>query len=593
MIPRGASLRSLIGIAFAGGLAIAASLGAQAPVPPPLPAPPSGQASAQTPPATPPTAPPAIQSAAPDTVVAIPATASPSPLTDSASLVVQNRVVFIFRAPFGSRTARERAEDASRRIAAIADEDASDSIAMRPIAQGMLVSVGQRGVFTVTPADIDSLGGETLASASRQAVQRLEVALVAEREQRSLSHLLTATAFSIIATLLFLAVLRLLRKGQAFALDHMPTVAGPRIPRLAVGGFTLLNAEQILAFLRRMVELFAWGFGLFAAYLWLTYVLTRFPYSAPWGEALGTYLITTIRNLALGALRAIPGLFTVVVIFVSTRFLTRLIAGFFAAVESGGVNVAWVHADTAQPTRRLLSALLWLFALVVAYPYLPGSGSDVFKGVSVFVGIVLSLGSSGVVSQAMSGLVLMYSRALKPGDYVRIGDTEGTVAELGMLSTKIRTNKDEEVTLPNGVVVGTTTKNFSRLASEQGVVLYTSITIGYDVPWRQVHAMLQAAARRTEGIGADPPPFVLQTALSDWYVEYQLNVRLNEPQRRARVLSELHANIQDVFYENGVDILSPHFEGDHVRPTVVGIPRERWYAPGLGSVGGDGAGQGG
>jgi small-conductance mechanosensitive channel len=505
---------------------------------------------------------------------------SPGSSADTASLVVQNRVVFVFRAPFGSRTARERADDASRRIAALAESESSDSIAARLIAQGMLVAVGERGVFTITPADIDSIAGETLGSASRGAVERLQVALVAEREQRSLSHLATAIAFSIIATVLFLAVLRLLRRGQQFALERMPTVAGPRIPRLAVAGFTLLNAEQILAFLRRMVEVLAWGLGLFAAYLWLTYVLTRFPYSAPWGEALGAYLITTIRNLALGALGAIPGLFTVVLIFLSTRFLTRLVGGFFAAVESGGVSVPWVHVDTAQPTRRLLSALLWMFALVVAYPYLPGSGSDVFKGVSVFVGIVLSLGSSGVVSQAMSGLVLMYSRALKPGDYVRIGETEGTVAELGMLSTKIRTNKDEEVTLPNGVVVGTTTKNFSRLASERGVVLYTAVTIGYDVPWRHVHEMLIAAARRTEGIGGDPPPFVLQTALSDWYVEYQLNVRLNEPQRRARVLSDLHANIQDVFYENGVDILSPHFEGDHVRPTVVGIPRERWYGTG-------------
>ena len=571
MMIRRASLRARIGICIIAGVGIACTLGAQAPVQPPPPAvPPAIQAAPAG----------ALEATQPplDTSAGVRVVVPPlRPAVDTASLVVQNRVVFVFRAPFGSRTARERADDAVRRIATLAESGTSDSIIARPIPQGMLVSVGQRGVFTITPADIDSIAGETLEAASRGAVERLQVALVAEREQRSLSHLATAIAFSIIATVLFLAVLRMLRKGQQFALEHMPTVAGPRIPRLAIAGFTLLNAEQILAFLRRMVEVLAWGLGLFAAYLWLTYVLTRFPYSAPWGEALGAYLITTIRNLALGALGAIPGLFTVVLIFLSTRFLTRLVGGFFAAVESGGVSVPWVHVDTAQPTRRLLSALLWLFALVVAYPYLPGSGSDVFKGVSVFVGIVLSLGSSGVVSQAMSGLVLMYSRALKPGDYVRIGDTEGTVAELGMLSTKIRTNKDEEVTLPNGVVVGTTTKNFSRLASERGVVLYTAVTIGYDVPWRQVHAMLITAANRTEGIGADPPPFVLQTALSDWYVEYQLNVRLNEPQRRTRVLSELHANIQDVFYENEVDILSPHFEGDHERPTVVGIPRERWF----------------
>lgn len=500
-------------------------------------------------------------------------------VADSAPLVVQNRTVFIFRAPLGSRTAHERAEEAARRVRALAEGSISDSVVARAIPQGMLIAVGERGVFTITPADLDSLSDETPESVSQAVVGRLRTALAAEREQRSLAHLLTAIGLSIIATILFLVILRLLRKGRQLALDHMPTVAGSRIPRLAVAGFTLLDAEQILAFLRRIVDLLAWGLGLFSAYLWLTYVLTRFPYSAPWGEALGAYLVTTMRDLTLGALGAIPGLFTVVIIFFATRFFTRLVGTFFSAVESGSVTVPWVHVDTAQPTRRLLSALLWLFALVVAYPYLPGSGSDVFKGVSVFVGVILSLGSSGVVSQAMSGLVLMYSRALKPGDYVRVGDTEGTVAELGMLSTKIRTNKDEVVTLPNGVVVGMTTKNYSRLAGERGVVLYTSVSIRYDVPWRQVHAMLHEAASRTSGLRTDPPPFVLQTALSDWHVEYQLNVRLDEPHRRMRVLSELHANIQDVFYENGVDILSPHFEGNHEHPPIAAIPKERWFGP--------------
>lgn len=561
------AFRRLPGLAIVAGLALAVSSGA-------LAVSSGAQAPANRPPVT------ARDGARAQPDSALPAVARAT-AADTAALVVQNRTVFVFRAPFGSRTARERAADAARRIRELAERGTSDSITARPIPQGILIAAGERGMFTVTPADLDPLDGETPQSASLAAAQRLRLVLAGEREQRNLAHLLSAVGFSVLATLLFLVLLRLLRKGRQLALEHMPTVAGPRIPRLALAGFTLLDAEQILAFLRRIVDLVAGGTGLFSAYLWLTYVLTRFPYSAPWGEALGTYLVTTIRDLVLAGLGAIPGLFTVVIIFFATRFSTRLIATFFSAVETGSVTVAWVHADTAQPTRRLLSALLWLFALVVAYPYLPGSQSNVFKGVSVFVGIVLSLGSSGVVSQAMSGLVLMYSRALKPGDYVRVGETEGVVAELGMLSTKIRTNKDEEVTLPNGVVVGMTTKNYTRLAAERGVVLYTSVAIRYDVPWRQVHAMLHEAASRTAALRTDPPPFVLQTALSDWHVEYQLNVRLDEPRRRMRVLSALHANIQDVFYENGVDILSPHFEGNHEHPPVTAISREQWYAPAL------------
>ncbi|HUF29942.1 MAG TPA: mechanosensitive ion channel domain-containing protein, partial [Gemmatimonadaceae bacterium] len=192
------------------------------------------------------------------------------------------------------------------------------------------------------------------------------------------------------------------------------------------------------------------------------------------------------------------------------------------------------------------------------------------------VGLMLSLGSSGLVNQAMSGLVLMYSRAFRPGDYVRVNDTEGTVAELGMLSTKIRTNKQELVTIPNAVLVATTTKNFSRIAdgvatgtAHDGVLLYTSVTIGYDAPWRQVHTLLIEAAGRTDGLRSDPRPFVRQSALADFYVEYQLNAHLEHPERRIQVLSDLHANIQDCFNEQGVQIMSPHYENDPAQPKIV------------------------
>jgi small-conductance mechanosensitive channel len=233
--------------------------------------------------------------------------------------------------------------------------------------------------------------------------------------------------------------------------------------------------------------------------------------------------------------------------------------------------------ETAQPTRRITNAVLWMLALVMVYPYLPGSDSPVFKGISVFVGLVISLGASGVVGQYLSGLVIMYSRALRVGDYVRVADHEGVVVALGMLSTKIRTNKREEVNIPNNLLVSTTTKNFSRLAGAEGVILYTTVTIGYDAPWRQVHAMLIEAAHRTPGLRTEPPSFVNQTALSDFYVEYQLNAHLERPEARIRVLADLHANIQDVFNEHGVQIMSPHYETDPADKKWV--PRERWHEP--------------
>jgi small-conductance mechanosensitive channel len=211
----------------------------------------------------------------------------------------------------------------------------------------------------------------------------------------------------------------------------------------------------------------------------------------------------------------------------------------------------------------------------VAYPYLPGSGTDVFKGVSVFTGLLLSLGASGVVNQVMSGLVVVYSRSVRAGEYVRVGDTEGTVTEIGMLSTKMLTRRKEEITIPNAVLVGTVTTNFSRQEKEGGAVVATSVTIGYDAPWRQVHAMLLMAAERTPGVLRDPGPRVLQRSLSDFFVQYDLLVRIEHAEERFIVLSELHSNIQDAFNEFGVQIMSPHFEGQP--EGRITVPRTKWF----------------
>ena len=495
---------------------------------------------------------------------------------DTAALVIQHRSVVVFRSPLGALSPADRAQAAARRIDAVGQRETTDSVVARPIPEGVLVSVGSQPIFTVTRADVDTLGGESFEATSQRSVRQLQAVMVAAREERSLTHIVTAVGFAIGATLIFLVALRLLRAGRRLLLNRLPT-AGVKLAGIAVGGFTLLSRENLLVFVRRLVDLVTWAAGLFMAYLWVAYVLTRFAYTRVWGEALGTYLTSTISRLATGAVAAIPGIFTIVLIFVAVRWIARVVSAFFDAVENESVEVPWVHRETAHPTKRIVIALLWLFAVVVAYPYIPGGGSDVFKGVSVFAGLVLSLGSSGIMSQAMSGLVLMYARALKPGDYVRVGEIEGTVTELGLLSTKIRTTKSEEVTLPNAIMVGAPVKNFSRGATESALLLYTSVTIGYDTPWRQVEGLLLNAARKTEGLRSDPPPFVLKTALSDFYIEYQVNAVVTTPANRIRVLDVLHANILDSFNEYGVQITSPHYMAEPARPAVV--PRERWHDP--------------
>jgi small-conductance mechanosensitive channel len=315
--------------------------------------------------------------------------------------------------------------------------------------------------------------------------------------------------------------------------------------------------------------------GLIVTYFAVTFILRQFPYTRPWGESMRSFMLDRVGALGLGMVHAVPALFTVLLIAIVARFVSRLLHLLFNAIEQRRLEVAWIHPETAQPTRRLVTALLWGFALVMAYPYLPGSETDAFKGASVFLGLVLSLGSSGFVNQIMSSFMITYSRALHVDDYVRIGEIEGTVMELGMLSTKIRTPRGEEVTLPNANVVSQTMTNYSVSEGVEGIYAATSVTIGYDTPWRQVESLLLMAAERTPEMRKSPPPAVRKSALEDFYVKYTLFVCPGRPRQRLAALSALHANILDVFNEYGVQIMSPNYEADPEGRKIV--PKEHWH----------------
>jgi small-conductance mechanosensitive channel len=351
--------------------------------------------------------------------------------------------------------------------------------------------------------------------------------------------------------------------------------ADERLRRLP-GGDEIVRTARLVELLRGVVRLLAVGVGLFLLYSWLTFSLRRFPVTRAWGETLRGFMLERLLDFAGGIVAAIPDLFTVALIVMATRVLLKLLGVAFEAAEAGRLTLPGVHPETAQTSRRLVSGLLWLFALALAFPYLPGSDTDAFKGVSVFVGLMVSLGSSGVVTQVMSGLTLTYSRALRAGDYVRIGEVEGTVTHLGGLSMKLRTGRNEEITIPNAVVVANQTTNYSRLADADGVFTPTSLTIGYDTPWRQVEAMLLEAAARTPGVRTTPAPRVRQLGLRDFYVEYVLLVALVEQSQRFTVLDRLHGHIQDAFNERGVQIMSPNYEADPEAPKIV--PRDKWFA---------------
>ncbi len=492
-------------------------------------------------------------------------------------LEFNNRTIVVFRTPFLNHTISERAEAAQRRIEVLADRTSGSTVTTRVIPQGIAVEIDGASVFFITAADVDDLGGSTLQSTADDAVRALSLALRETQEQASVRQLLKAVVLFALATLIYAGVLYGIVIGNRRLSERLSIALRAKVEKLKVAGVIAVHPRHFLNFTRRLVVVSAWLLGLFATYVWLTYVLRLFPYTRPWGEQLRGYLMGLLGSILRGIVHAIPGLVTVVVIFVITRSIVHLLDGFFQRVEAQHIRIGWLDQDTARPTRRIVAVVLWLFALVMAYPYLPGAQTDAFKGLSVLVGLMVSIGASSLVAQAASGMILMYSRTLRAGEYVKVADAEGTVAELGLFATRIQTGTGEELILPNAYIVANTTRNFSRTALGRGFVVQVTATIGYSTPWRQVHAMLLEAARRTKGILDDPPPYVIQSALSDFYVEYKLVAHAGPeaPAQRALAIGELNANIQDVFNEYGVQIMSPHYLGDPEHPLVV--PKERWF----------------
>jgi small-conductance mechanosensitive channel len=272
----------------------------------------------------------------------------------------------------------------------------------------------------------------------------------------------------------------------------------------------------------------------------------------------------------------IPNVIFLAIAAFVTRVILHAIKIFFARVESGAISIHGFDPEWSMPTYNLVRIAIIVFIIVVCYPYVPGSDSEAFKGISIFIGVLVSLGSSSAVSNLIAGYMLIYRRAFKTGDLVQINDVRGVITERRIQVTHMRTVKNEEIVIPNSIIINSSVMNYSTVARESGLILHTQVTIGYDTPWRQVNALLLVAAERTAGILKEPKPFVLQRSLDDFFVTYELNAYTDTPRNMLPLYSELHRHILDAFNEHGVQITSPHYEGDPSNLKVV--PKERWYA---------------
>lgn len=490
-------------------------------------------------------------------------------------LRIHNRDIVRLRATVGGFVPVMRAKDIGMRVNEILKKSATPpSVTIKPISQGVAFYLGENVAFALVYEDLDTTSGETIQQVSEEAERRLKVAIKESFEARSMAGLVESIVFASGATagfLVFLLIMHKMRVAFQGFVDHRRRFAMEAGERL-----TALTRITRSAY-RTFILLSVVGLELGVANLWLTFVLQRFPYTRPWGETFSRKALLLLLQVGSAIARALPGLTMVAIIMAACYVSTRAINKVFSSIKSGEITLQLIHPEVAAPTRRLVAAGIWIFGLVLAYPNLPGSQTDAFKGISVLLGLLVTLGSSGVFGQALCGILLMYSRAFKAGDYVSIDATEGVVIEVGALSTKIRTIKNEVVNIPNSVVVTTQTKNYSKLQKTTGVIVHTEVTIGYTAPWRQVEAMLLLAAEHTEGIRQSPAPFVLQTALGDYAVQYQLNAYLDRAEEKVPMLALLHRRIQDVFNEYGVQIMTPHYRRDPVEPQVV--PRVHWFDP--------------
>ncbi len=475
-----------------------------------------------------------------------------------------------------SLPAGDRAEAISRRLQDIADEPAItiDSIGIVPGPQGPEIRAAGRLIMAVTTMDAEREGVAPDLLAATHRIQFTD-AILRYRVERSPARLWQSTLASLATTAALIAavwLVRLLFRRLDVVLDRRYNA----LVQLAHGKVAdALRIAPLLSAMRGSSVTLRFVVMLVLGFIWLEVVLGQFPWTRWLSDDLAAFFLDPLGDILIGIADYIPKLLFLIVLAFVARFGLRMMRLYFAALERGTFSLPGFEPEWAIATYKIARVFVIGIALVMAYPYLPGAGSEALQGLSVFAGLVLSLGASSSVSNVIAGYITTFGRVLRVGDMIKVGDTTGTVSQIRLLTIRLRTIRNEEVTIPNGTLLNTNVINYSALSREHGLILQTEVRINYSVPWRQVHAMLLEAAGRTPVLMTEPPPFVLQRELGDFAVAYQLNVYKAEAKALVKAYSDLHQNVLDVFNEYGVQIMVPSYEGDPETPKIV--PREQWF----------------
>ncbi|MEI5998101.1 mechanosensitive ion channel family protein [Paraburkholderia bengalensis] len=494
---------------------------------------------------------------------------------ETAPVEIDGQLLFRVRG-VSSFPAEQRAEAIRGRIEKVAADASfpSDRLSTEVVENVTIIMAGEATLMIVSEADaqLEHTSRDHLATLH---LMRIKRAIDEYRQSRRGDALRKAGLYGAGATALLalvIAVLLVLNRWLDKALSQR--LKG-RVHAVGIQSFEILRSDTIWKAFHGLMLVTGVATIIVSAYAYLHYVLALFPWTRSISNSLFGLAAGAVEHIGKSVAASIPDILLLAVIYFLSRFVLRRLHNFFDAMTQKRVTFAQFEPEWALPTYKLVRVLVLAFALIIAYPYIPGSESAAFKGISIFIGLVLSLGSSTAISNLIAGYLMTYRRVFKVGDRVKVGDVTGEVIAIRLQVTHLRTVKNEEITIPNSQILNGDVTNFSSMAGTRGLIVHTTVGIGYETPWRQVEAMLHAAAARTSRVLREPQPFILLNKLGDFAVTYELNVYIREPHMIAQICADLHRHILDVFNEYGVQIMTPAYEGDPDEPKVV--PRAQWY----------------
>lgn len=466
--------------------------------------------------------------------------------------------LFYVHTSLGSFSPKQRAENAEEKIRLLYEDDQfnPDSLVVKP--QFGLQNICYQNEIITTISHTDALWlNADIDSLTANYHDRLKDRIVYFKDAYSFKNILLRIGYVLLTILILLLVLWSIRYGYRRTVLRLPSLSGMFVNGIKIRSYQLFSHRHIISGLKQILNTLRLILMLLVSYLALTFIFSIFPYTKTWTHTLLDLIWQPVRQIAVAIIRYIPNLVTIVIIILVARFVARIVRFFSLEVEKGNLHIKGFHKEWARPTYNILRFLVYAFSFIVLFPFLPGSGSEAFKGVSVFLGILFSIGSSSAVSNTIAGLVITYMRPFQTGDWIKVSEVTGCVMEKNALVTRIRTIHNEDITLPNSTILANHTVNYSTACSHSGLIVSARAGIGYDTDPVKVQELLITAAKKTTGVDTSQEPFVFQKSLDNFCVLYELNAYTQRADLMFHIQSELHHNIQHVLKQAGIELLVP------------------------------------